>query len=377
MHNPARILIVDDNEANRDILATRLAAHGYQVAEAADGEEALAAAYQYLPDLILLDVMMPKIDGVEVCRRLKADKSLSFMPIILVTARGDSKDVVAGLDAGADEYLVKPVDQMALLARVKSVLRQKQLHDEVQRQAAELAAWNKTLEQRVSDQLAEIERISRLKRFLAPQVVDLILSSGDERMLESHREDVSVVFCDLRGFTRFAEATEPEELMAVLREYHQSLGKLIHRYEGTLDRFSGDGFMVLFNDPLPCPDPSLKAVRMAVEMRDIMAELCQKWRHYGPELGFGIGIARGYATLGPIGFEGRFDYSAIGTVVNLAARLCSEAKSGQILVDSKVQSAMEEHAEIEGAGELTLKGIARPVMAYNIRALRVSDDCVG
>ena len=377
MHDPARILIVDDNEANRDILATRLAAHGYQVAEAADGEEALAAAYQYLPDLILLDVMMPKIDGVEVCRRLKADKSLSFMPIILVTARGDSKDVVAGLDAGADEYLVKPVDQMALLARVKSVLRQKQLHDEVQRQAAELAAWNKTLEQRVSDQLAEIERISRLKRFLAPQVVDLILSSGDERMLESHREDVSVVFCDLRGFTRFAEATEPEELMAVLREYHQSLGKLIHRYEGTLDRFSGDGFMVLFNDPLPCPDPSLKAVRMAVEMRDIMAELCQKWRHYGPELGFGIGIARGYATLGPIGFEGRFDYSAIGTVVNLAARLCSEAKSGQILVDSKVQSAMAEHAEIEGAGELTLKGIARPVMAYNIRALRVSDDCVG
>ena len=168
MHNPARILIVDDTEANRDILATRLAAHGYQVAEAADGEEALAAAYQYLPDLILLDVMMPKIDGVEVCRRLKADKSLSFMPIILVTARGDSKDVVAGLDAGADEYLVKPVDQMALLARVKSVLRQKQLHDEVQRQAAELAAWNKTLEQRVSDQLAEIERISRLKRFLAP-----------------------------------------------------------------------------------------------------------------------------------------------------------------------------------------------------------------
>ena len=377
MHNPARILIVDDNEANRDILATRLAAHGYQVAEAADGEEALAAAYQYLPDLILLDVMMPKIDGVEVCRRLKADKSLSFMPIILVTARGDSKDVVAGLDAGADEYLVKPVDQMALLARVKSVLRQKQLHDEVQRQAAELAAWNKTLEQRVSDQLAEIERISRLKRFLAPQVVDLILSSGDERMLESHREDVSVVFCDLRGFTRFAEATEPEELMAVLREYHQSLGKLIHRYEGTLDRFSGDGFMVLFNDPLPCPDPSLKAVRMAVEMRDIMAELCQKWRHYGPELGFGIGIARGYATLGPIGFEGRFDYSAIGTVVNLAARLCSEAKSGQILVEGKVQSAMEEHADIEAAGELTLKGIARPVMAYNIRALRVSDDCVG
>jgi class 3 adenylate cyclase/CheY-like chemotaxis protein len=376
MHVPPLILIVDDNESNRDILATRLSAHGYEIAEAADGEEALAAAYQYRPDLILLDVMMPKIDGVEVCRQLKADESLSFMPIILVTARSDTKDIVAGLEAGADEYLVKPVDQMALLARVKSVLRQKQLHDQVQKQAAELAGWNKTLEQRVSDQLVEIERISRLKRFLAPQVVDLILSSGDERMLASHREDVSVVFCDLRGFTRFAEATEPEEVMAVLREYHQSLGKLIHRHEGTLDRFSGDGFMVLFNDPLPCPDPSLKAVRMAVEMRDVVAELCQKWRHYGPELGFGIGIARGYATLGPIGFEGRFDYSAIGTVVNLAARLCSEAKSGQILVDSKVQSAMEEHAEIEAAGELTLKGIARPVAAFNILALRVHKDCL-
>jgi class 3 adenylate cyclase len=234
----------------------------------------------------------------------------------------------------------------------------------------ELASWNRTLEARVSEQVAEIERISRLKRFLAPQVVDLILSSGDERMLESHREDVSVVFCDLRGFTRFAEATEPEEVMAVLREYHASLGELIHRHEGTLDRFSGDGFMVLFNDPLPCPDPSLKAVRMAVEMRDVVAELSRKWRHYGPELGFGIGIARGYATLGPIGFEGRFDYSAIGTVVNLAARLCAEAKSGQILVDTKVRSAIEEHAEIDSAGELTLKGIARPVAAHNIRALR-------
>jgi class 3 adenylate cyclase/CheY-like chemotaxis protein len=374
MHDPARILIVDDNEANRDILATRLAAHGYQVAEAVDGEEALAAAYRDRPDLILLDVMMPKVDGVEVCRRLKADASLVFLPIILVTARGDAKDVIAGLEAGADEYLVKPVDQMALLARVKSVLRQKQLYDLVQKQTTELAGWNKTLEQRVSDQVAEIERISRLKRFLAPQVVELILSTGGERMLESHREDISVVFCDLRGFTRFAEATEPEEVMAVLREYHRSLGELIHRHEGTLDRFSGDGFMVLFNDPLPCPDPSLRAVRMAVEMRDIVADLSQKWRHYGPELGFGIGIARGYATLGPIGFEGRFDYSAIGTVVNLAARLCAEAKSGQILVDSKVQSAMEEHADVEAAGALTLKGITRPIMAYNIRALRPEAD---
>ena len=262
---------------------------------------------------------------------------------------------------------------MALLARVKSVLRQKQLHDQVQEQAADLARWNKTLEQRVSDQLAEIERISRLKRFLAPQVVDLILSSGDDAMLESHRGDITVVFCDLRGFTAFAEVAEPEEVMAVLREYHASLGELIHRHEGTLDHFAGDGFMVLFNDPLPCPDPALRAVKMAVEMRDVVAGLSVKWRRYGPELGFGIGIARGYATLGRIGFEGRFDYSAIGTVVNLAARLCAEAKAGQILVDSKVQTAVEDQADMEATGELTLKGMLRPLGAWNIRALRVPE----
>lgn len=369
MHNPPSILVVDDIETNRDILVMRLSTQGYQLLQAADGEEALAIARKERPDLILLDVMMPKIDGIEVCRQLKADKSLSFMPIILVTAKADSKDVVAGLEAGADEYLSKPIDQMALLARVKSVLRQKQLYDQVQEQAADLARWNKTLEQRVSEQLGEIERISRLKRFLAPQVVDLILSSGDEKMLESHRRDITVVFCDLRGFTAFAEIAEPEEVMAVLREYHAALGELIHRHEGTLDHFAGDGFMVLFNDPLPCPDPAMRAVRMAVEMREVVAGLSVKWRRYGPELGFGIGIARGYATLGRIGFEGRFDYSAIGTVVNLAARLCAEAKAGQILVDGKVHSAAEEYADMEAAGELTLKGLTRPMMAYNVSAL--------
>src|SRR6185436_435647 len=196
MHSPPRILIVDDNETNRDILMARLGPQGYELKQAADGEEALAAARELLPDLILLDIMMPKIDGIEVCKQLKSDASLPFMPIILCTAKSDSKDVVAGLEAGADEYLSKPIDQMALLARVKSVLRQKQLHDQVQEQAADLARWNKTLEQRVGDQLAEIERISRLKRFLAPQVVDLILSSGDDSMLESHRGDITVVFCD-------------------------------------------------------------------------------------------------------------------------------------------------------------------------------------
>ena len=369
MHSPPRILIVDDNEMNRDILVTRLETQHYELLQAADGEEALAAAKEHLPDLILLDVMMPKLDGMEVCRRLKADPSMPFMPIILVTAKAASTDVVAGLEAGADEYLTKPIDQMALVARVKSVLRLKELHDQVRAQAADLASWNRTLEERVEQQVTEIERASRLQRFLSPQIANLILTAGDDRVLESHRRAITVVFCDLRGFTAFSELTEPEEVMSVLKEYHATLGGLIHKYEGTVERFAGDGIMIFFNDPLPCPDPSLRAVQMALEMREQVGELLVKWRKQGYELGFGVGIAHGYATLGRIGFEGRFDYSAIGTVVNLAARLCSDAKDGQILIEGKVHSAVESCTSTESAGELTLKGIHRPVRVFNVCAL--------
>ena len=373
MRQPPLILIADDNEANRDILARRLEAHGYQLAMAADGEEAINQARSLLPDLILLDVMMPKFDGLEVCRQLKGDKSLPFMPIILVTARSDTKDVVAGLDVGGDEYLTKPVDQAALVARVRSILRVKELHDTVHDQAKrlagqaeELAQWNHTLEQRVADQLSEIDRMGRLRRFLSPQVAELIVSSGDERFLESHRREITVVFCDLRGFTSFSETAEPEEVVKVLREYHAALGRLIHKYEATLERFAGDGLMVWFNDPIPCEEPSLRAVRMAAEMRTDVAALAESWRKLGHELGFGVGIAQGYATLGRIGFEGRFDYAALGTVVNLAARLCSEAADGQILIDRKVQAAVETRASTEQAGQLTLKGLHRPVPTFNV-----------
>jgi adenylate cyclase len=366
MNSPARILIVDDNESNRDILATRLETHGYETLQAADGAEALLLVRQAIPDVILLDVMMPKLDGFEVCRRLKSDPDLPFIPVILVTAKAETKDVVAGLDAGADEYLTKPIDQPALVARVRSMLRVKALHDEVQAQAADLAEWSRTLEKRVADQLVEIERVSRLKRFLAPQVAELILSAGDDRVLDSHRRDVAVVFCDLRGFTAFAEAAAPEEVMQVLREYHACLGALIHRFEGTLERFTGDGLMVMFNDPLPCPNPSMRAVRMAVEMRDRAGELVCKWRDHGHNLGFALGIAYGYATLGRIGFEGRLDYAAIGTVTNLAARLCGEACAGQILVDAKVHAEIAGIARAEPVGDLALKGFRRPVKAYNV-----------
>jgi class 3 adenylate cyclase/CheY-like chemotaxis protein len=366
MHDPPRILIVDDNETNRCILVARLSAEGYETREAEDGERALAVARETAPDVVLLDVMMPKIDGFGVCRRLKGDTALGFLPIIMVTARSDSKDIVTGLNAGADEYLTKPVDHAALVARVRSMLRIKELHDRVEAQAGELASWNRTLEQRVVEQLAQIERISRLKRFLSPQIAELILSSSPNDALASHRRQVTIAFCDLRGFTAFSEIAEPEEVMTVMREYHATLGSLVHQFEGTLERFLGDGLMIIFGDPIPCPDPCARAVQMAVAMRARLSELSSKWRRESHELGFGIGISYGYATLGPIGFEGRSEYSAIGTVVNLAARLCAEARDGQILVDSKVRAAIDERATAEPVGELTLKGLRRPIAAYNV-----------
>jgi class 3 adenylate cyclase len=377
MRSPPRILIADDNEANLDILQTRLASQGYEIITAADGDEALDAARVHHPDLILLDVMMPKLDGVEVCRLLKGDATLPFMPIILVTAKGDIRDIVVGLESGADEYITKPVDHAALMARVSSILRIKKLHDTVQEQSArlqeqtaQLAEWNRTLEQRVAEQLVELERVNRLRRFLSPQLAELVISSGDDHLLESHRRDISVVFCDLRGFTALAETAEPEEVMDVLREYHAALGEIIYRFEGTLERFLGDGLMVLFNDPIPCSDPAVRAVKMAVAMRERVSQLAQRWRNHGYDLGFGVGIAQGYATIGKIGFEGRFDYAAIGTVANLASRLCSEAKPGQILISQRVFTAIEDHVEVNHLGDLSLKGITQPVPVRDVRKLR-------
>ncbi len=377
MRTPPRILLVDDNAANVDILQTRLAVHGYEILTARDGEEALTLARAKQPDLILLDVMMPKVDGLEVCRRLKADASLPFMPIILVTAKADTKDIVAGLEAGGDEYLTKPVDQAALVARVKSMLRIKALHDTVheqttrlEAQAAKLAEWNRTLEQRVADQLAELERVGRLKRFFSPQLAELIVAGGAEDPLKTHRREVTVVFLDLRGFTAFAETSEPEEVMGVLREYHVEMGKLILEHEGTLERFTGDGMMIFFNDPVPVPNPAERAIRMAVAMRERVGELITKWRKLGYELNFGVGIAQGYATIGAIGFEGRWDYGAIGTVTNLAARLCGEAQGSQILVSSKVAAAVESLIDAEEVGPLALKGFLKPVPAINVLGLK-------
>jgi adenylate cyclase len=373
MRSPPRILVVDDSPVNVDLLRTRLEASGYEVLTAGDGEEGLAVAKQHKPDLILLDVMMPKMDGLEVCRQLRADPSLPFMPIILVTAKAESDDVVAGLEAGGDEYLTKPVDQAALVARVKSMLRIKALHDTVlgqaatlEAQAAQLEDWNRTLQERVDEQLGEIERMTALKRFLSPQVAEVVLSSGGDGVLESHRREITVVFCDLRGFTAFSETAEPEEVMGVLREYHSALGELIFRFEGTLERFAGDALMVFFNDPVPCPDPAARAVRMALAMRERVVELSDGWRKRGHELDFAVGIAQGYATLGKIGFEGRFDYAAVGTVTNLASRLCGEASGGQVLVSQRICAEVDDLVDVRPVGELNLKGFTKPVPTFNL-----------
>jgi class 3 adenylate cyclase len=366
MRTPARILIADDNPANVDILAMRLESHGYEIVTAFDGAEALAKARADLPDLILLDVMMPKMDGFAVCRAVKGDGELPFMPIILVTAKTEPKDIVEGLNAGGDEYLAKPVDHAALVARVGSILRIKEMHDTIEAQSAELAGWNRELEERVAAQLTEIERMGRLKRFLSPQIAELVVAAGEDKLLESHRREITVAFCDLRGFTAFAETTEPEDVMRVLGEYHAALGARVHEFEGTVEHFAGDGVMILFNDPLPCADHAARAVAMAVAMRESVGALAQDWRKRGYDLGFGVGIAQGYATLGRIGFEGRFDYAAIGSVVNLASRLSDEAKDGQIVISEAVHTATEDFARAEPLGPLTLKGLHKPVNAFNV-----------
>jgi class 3 adenylate cyclase/CheY-like chemotaxis protein len=361
-----RILVVDDNEDNRYTLLLHLEIDGYRdVAVANDGEAALELLRTRDFDLVLLDVMMPKVDGYEVLTRLKAEGRLHTIPVIMISALNEIDSVVRCIEIGAVDYLSKPFNPVLLRARVTASLEKKRLLDEI-------ATWNKTLEQRVSDQIAEIERVSRLKRFLSPQVAELLVSSGEDNILKTHRRDITVVFCDLRGFTAMTETAEPEEVMGVLTEYHACLGALIHKHEGTLDKFAGDGLMVVFNDPLPCDRPAFSAVRMAIEMREGVEILAGKWRKYGHRLGFGIGIAHGYATIGNIGFEGRSDYSAIGTVVNLASRLCGEAQPGQILVDSKVFMAIEEEVEAQLVEQLSLKGFHRPVTAYNVRALKVA-----
>ena len=360
------VLAVDDEPANLRLLDAVLSPRGYRVLTAPTGPDALATLDTTDVDLVLLDILMPGMDGHEVCRRIRSAPRTEFLPVVMITASGGQQRLAA-LESGADDFVTKPFDQAELLARVASLVRIKRYHDTVKRQAEELARWNSELEVRVSEQVAELERTNRLRHFLSPQLVDLVV--GDEGLLQSHRREIVVVFCDLRNFTPFAETSEPEEVMGVLRDLHRVIGSLVHEHDGTLERFTGDGVMVFFNDPLPCDDPAERAIRMALAIRDGVRDLAGRWRRDGHDLSIRMGIAQGYATLGRIGFEGRFDYAAIGSVTNLAARLCAEAEAWQVWVTDRVLAATEHVSVAELIGDLHPKGFSRPVRVHHVRAL--------
>ena len=336
-----KILVVDDTPQNVKLLVDLLSVKGYQVCTAASGEEALTQVAKEKPDLVLLDVMMPGISGYDVCRRLRASPETALLPIVMCTSLDPHQERVKGIEAGADDFLSKPVNQPELFARVKSLLRIKGLQD---------------------------ERLARLKSFFSPQLAEAIAAGKGEDLLKTHRREITVAFFDLRGFTHFTESAEPEEVMDLLRAYHAALGKLVLEHQGTLERFAGDAVMVFFNDPLPVDKPAEHAVKTAMAMHQAFVPIGKLWEKRGYDLALGVGIAQGYATLGAIGFEGRWDYAAIGNVTNLAARLCAEAKGGQVLLDRKSMAALDGAFGTEALGPLTLKGFSQPVPAYVLKS---------
>jgi class 3 adenylate cyclase len=313
----------------------------------------------HVPDMGKLDFPIPRaaarMEGVRTVLFIplrKEDTLLGYITVYRQAVRPFTDRDIA---------LVENFAAQAVIA-----IENTRLLGELRQRTDELGTLNQQLEQRVADQVGEIERMGRLRRFLPPQVADLIVASGTEKQLESHRQEITALFCDLRGFTGFSESADPEDVMTLLREYHAAIGRIIIKYSGTLERYAGDGVMVVFNDPVSVPKPALQAVQAALDMREAISALTEKWSRLGHDLGFGIGIAHGYATLGTIGFEGRFDYSAIGTVSNVASRLCDEAKPGQILITPRVLMAVEDAVTVEPIGEFALKGIRRPLAAHNV-----------
>jgi len=368
----AALLVVDDDENNRYTLTNRLEREGYSnLTVAHDGRQALGLLQSRPFDLVLLDIMMPELNGYQVLEHMKASPELRHVPVIMISALDEMASVVRCIELGAEDYLPKPFNATLLRARVGATLEKKVLRDEIRSQAAQLAEWNRKLEQRVEEQLTQLDRLARLKRFFSPQLAELIVSGDADDPLRTHRRELTVVYIDLRGFTAFAETAEPEEVMEILHEYHAAMGRLILEYEGTLEHFAGDGMMIFFNDPVPVANAAERAIRMTLAMRDKVKELSKRWRKLGYDLDFGVGIAQGYATIGAIGFEGRWEYGAIGSVPNLAARLCGEAKAGEILVAQRLLAGVEEFVDSESIGELALKGFHRPVSAHRILQLRV------
>ncbi len=366
------ILIVDDTPANLHLLSDVLR-DDYRIRVAIDGEKALTIARSSeKPEIILLDVMMPGMDGYEVCRQLKARVETRDIPVIFVTAMSEEENETRGLEMGGVDYVTKPISPAIVKARLKAhvaLARQaRQLESMVERlehQSKELQALNHTLEERVSEEVGKVETLGRMKRFFSPQVVDLLLSGADDP-LKSHRREIAAVFLDLRGFTAFSETSDPEEVMTVIGEYHEAMGRLVMEFSGTLEHFAGDGMMIFFNDPVVIENPAAVAVRMAIRMQERFAICNRGWARRGYKLAMGVGVAQGYATIGAIGFEGRRDYGVIGNVTNLAARLCAEAAGGQILISQRVFAAIGDTVVAEPVGELALKGFQKPVMAYSV-----------
>jgi adenylate cyclase len=368
-NSKARILVVDDVPENVRLLEAVLAPHGYDVVSATDGRAALELAQSANPDLVLLDVVMPELDGYAVCRRLREREETAMLPVIMLTSSVGPEKTQA-IEAGADDFIPKPFNHHELLTRVRSLLRIKRYHDTIKAQAAELLELNGTLEERVRTQVEELERLRRLQRFLSPQLADAMVSSGDDSVLDSHRRQVAMFFADLRGWTSFVDAVEPEELMRALGEFHATIGGLVRRFDATVGFLEGDGVQLFFNDPIEVPDAALRAVRLGCALREEMAELTPQWQKRGYDLDFGAGIALGYATCGEIGFEGRSDYAAIGAVTNLASRLADEAAAGQILIAQRLYAEIEDDVDVELVGEFTLKGFQRLVTAFNVVAIR-------
>lgn len=366
---PARILVVDDVPQNVRLLEAVLVPHGYEVISAADGIAALDLVESSSPDLILLDVMMPRLDGYGVCTQLRAKDETAVLPVIMVTS-SIGQEKTRAIASGADDFIPKPFNHEELLTRVRSLLRIKRYHDTIKAQAAELAELNATLGQRVDAQVEELERLRRLRRFLSPQLTEALVSHGDESILKSHRREVAMFFADLRGWTSFVDSVEPEELMRVLHEFHALVGSLVRRFDATVGFLEGDGVQLFFNDPFEVPDAALRAIRLGCALREGMSLLIPTWQKRGYDLDFGAGVALGYATCGEVGFEGRSDYAAIGAVTNLASRLADEASAGQLLIAQRLYAEVEELVDVESAGAFVLKGFQRPVAAFNVLAVR-------